>query len=103
MRDEVSWFQDGYLGQRRIWVRIGQEAIEIAAIALVDPAMGELQYAVLQLPLDFLAGTFAPFFRASESPMAMACLRLVTRPPLPPGPDRRVPCFSRRIALRTLF
>ena len=28
-----------------------------------------------------LDGTFAPFFRASESPMAIACLRLVTLPP----------------------
>src|SRR5437660_940405 len=26
--------------------------------------------------LDFFGGTFAPFFRASESPIAMACLRL---------------------------
>jgi hypothetical protein len=33
---------------------------------------------------DFLAGTFFPFWRASESPMAMACLRLVTFLPLPP-------------------
>jgi hypothetical protein len=33
---------------------------------------------------DFLAGTFLPFWRASESPMAMACLRLVTFLPLPP-------------------
>ena len=27
---------------------------------------------------DFLLGTFPPFARASESPMAIACLRLVT-------------------------
>lgn len=31
----------------------------------------------------------------------MACLRLVTLPPLPLLPERRVPCFSRRIALST--
>jgi hypothetical protein len=51
---------------------------------------------------DFLAegflGTFAPFFRASESPIAIACLRLFTFPPLPPGPDFSVPFFRRRIA-----
>src|SRR5580692_757575 len=38
------------------------------------------------LPLTtnhFLFGTFAPFFRASESPIAIACLRLVTFCPLP--------------------
>jgi hypothetical protein len=34
--------------------------------------------------------------------MAIACLRLLTRPPLPPGPLRRVPRFRRRIALETL-
>jgi hypothetical protein len=33
----------------------------------------------------------------------MACLRLVTRPPLPPFPDFRVPRFSRCIALFTLL
>ena len=32
----------------------------------------------------FFDGTFAPALRASESPMAMACLRLVTFFPLPP-------------------
>ena len=31
----------------------------------------------------------------------MACLRLFTRPPLPPLPDFRVPLFLRRIALAT--
>jgi len=33
--------------------------------------------------------------------MAMACSRLVTRPPLPPFPERNVPRFLRRIALAT--
>ncbi len=35
------------------------------------------------LPYFDFRGTFAPFFRASESPMAIACLRLRTRLPLP--------------------
>src|SRR5580704_16053836 len=48
-------------------------------------------------------GTLAPFFRASESPIAIACLRLVTLPPLPPLPERSVPRFSRCIALFTLL
>src|ERR1700722_20093999 len=48
-------------------------------------------------------GTLAPFFRASESPIAIACLRLFTTPPLPPLPERSVPFFSRRIALSTLL
>lgn len=51
----------------------------------------------------FFLGTFAPFFRASERPMAMACLRLLTVPPLPPRPDLSVPRFLRRIALATVF
>jgi hypothetical protein len=48
-----------------------------------------------------LAGTFAPFSRASESPIAMACFRLLTLPPFPPLPLFRVPRLRRRIALST--
>src|SRR5437879_3208114 len=51
----------------------------------------------------FFLGTLAPFFRASESPMAIACFRLVTCPPLPPLPERSVPCFFLRIALATVL
>ena len=47
-----------------------------------------------------LRGTFAPFFRASDSPIAIACLRLFTFRPLP---DLRVPFLRRRIALSTVF
>src|SRR5215831_14648370 len=50
---------------------------------------------------DRLRGTFLPFFLASDSPMAMACLRLFTRPPLPPFRLRSVPCFRLCIALDT--
>jgi hypothetical protein len=50
---------------------------------------------------DFFLGTFAPFFRASESPIAIACFRLCTFPPLPPFPDLKDPFFRRRIALLT--
>jgi hypothetical protein len=35
--------------------------------------------------------------------MAIACLRLVTFPPLPPLPDLSVPFLRRRIALSTRF
>src|SRR6266852_3673131 len=49
----------------------------------------------------FLRGTFAPFSRASERPIAIACSRLFTVPPLPPLPDFKVPCFFLRIALST--
>jgi hypothetical protein len=35
--------------------------------------------------------------------MAIACFRLVTRPPFPPGPLLSVPFFRRRIALSTRF
>lgn len=52
---------------------------------------------------DFFFGTFAPALRASDNPMAMACLRLLTLPPLPPLPDLSVPCFRRRMALATVF
>jgi len=53
--------------------------------------------------LDFFEGTFWPFLRASESPMAIACFRLFTLPPLPPLPDLSVPLFLRRTALATVL
>ena len=52
---------------------------------------------------EVFRGTFAPFFRASDNPIAIACLRLFTRPPLPPLPLFSVPFFLRRIALPTLL
>ncbi len=52
---------------------------------------------------DRFLGTFAPFSRASESPIAIACLRLVTLPPFPPRPRLSVPFFRRFIALVTRF
>src|SRR5205823_3699803 len=48
-----------------------------------------------------LRGTFLPFFRASDRPMAIACLRLLTFPPLPPLPLFSVPFLRRLIALFT--
>jgi hypothetical protein len=50
---------------------------------------------------DFFFGTFAPDFRASESPMAIACFRLVTFFPL--RPLFSVPLFFSRIARATFF
>src|SRR6185312_15568959 len=57
--------------------------------------------------LRFLLGTFLPFLRASESPMAIACLRLLTFPPFPPLPRFNVPfflrCMARFTSLLALF
>src|SRR5689334_25054231 len=51
---------------------------------------------------DFLRfGTFPPARRASDSPMAIACLRLFTR--LPERPLFSVPCFRLCIARFTLL
>ena len=47
-----------------------------------------------------LRGTFAPFARASESPIAIACLRLFTFRPLP---LLSVPFLRRRMVLATRF
>jgi hypothetical protein len=53
------------------------------------------------LPVFFLfAGTLAPFFRASDNPMAIACFRLVT---FFPDPLFSVPFFLRFIALFTVL
>jgi hypothetical protein len=54
-----------------------------------------------ELFLELLRGTLAPFFRASESPIAMACLRLFTFPPFPARPLFSVPFLRRRMALAT--
>src|SRR5438552_15649203 len=51
----------------------------------------------------FFFGTLAPFFLASESPIAMACFRVFTRPPLPPFPLFNVPRLRRRFALSPVF
>jgi hypothetical protein len=48
-------------------------------------------------------GTFLPFLRASDKPIAMACFRLLTLPPRPPFPRLRVPRLRRRMALLTSF
>ena len=72
-----------------------------------EPFLEEERFPPVLRELDFLEellrGTFAPFFRASESPMAIACLRLFTVPPFPPRPLFSVPFFRRRIALPTLL
>jgi hypothetical protein len=53
-----------------------------------------------RLRLGFFAGTLSPSRRASDRPMAMACLRLVTfRPEL----ERSVPRFFSRITFSTFF
>ena len=62
--------------------------------------MPSMQWRAAQL--HFFLGTLAPFLRASDRPMAMACLRLVTTPPLPPFPERSLPRFSLCIAFLTL-
>src|SRR4051812_1358134 len=54
----------------------------------------------LRRPVAFL-GTFLPSLRASDKPMAMACLRLLTFPPLPPGPLFNLPCLNARISRST--
>src|SRR6185437_3302122 len=55
---------------------------------------------VLRAPFLRL-GTFFPFLRASDRPMAIACLRLLTVPPRPPLPRFSLPFFFRRIAFST--
>jgi hypothetical protein len=57
--------------------------------------------ALIRIQLDLFRGTLARLLRASERPMAIACFRLFTVPPLPPFPDFKVPRFLRRIALLT--
>src|SRR5271156_2233522 len=88
-------------------IRHLKSALRMCAISAVNPGVASaVEVSCVKFPVKagyFFRGTLAPFLRASESPIAIACLRLVTRPPLPPLPERSVPRFSRCIALFTLF
>jgi hypothetical protein len=77
-----------------------QNAAETLSV-LTNNRDKRLPFAHEQTYDDFFRGTLAPFFRASESPIAIACFRLFTVPPFPPFPDLRVPFFFRRMALST--
>jgi len=67
-------------------------------------ALRDFRYFLRDLRLaDFRLGTFLPFLRASERPMAIACLRLFTVPPLPPLPRLRVPRLRLSMADLTSF
>jgi hypothetical protein len=48
-------------------------------------------------------GTRLPFLRAFESPIAIACLRLFTLPPLPPLPLLALPLLKSCISFSTSF
>ena len=58
-------------------------------------------FALLFFAADFFFGTFAPALRASDNPIAIACLRLVTFFPL--RPLFSVPLFFSRITFSTFF
>src|ERR1700722_1634670 len=62
-------------------------------------SMADWQLPLARAPLYFFFGTFFPARRASDSPMAMACLRLLTFAPEPPL--RSVPRFISCIAFFT--
>src|SRR4051812_17825528 len=56
------------------------------AVSATPASASERTSAQLVSRYRFFRGTFLPFLRASDSPIAMACLRLLTLPPLPPRP-----------------
>ena len=60
-----------------------------------------IEFGPISAWLFFFFGTLAPFFRASDNPIAMACFLLFTRPPFPALPDRNIPFFLRCVALFT--
>jgi hypothetical protein len=59
------------------------------------------RYELLEDEDDLRFGTFAPARRASDRPIAIACLRLVTF--LPERPLRKVPRLRSRIVFSTLL
>jgi hypothetical protein len=65
-----------------------------------DRLIGRVYFVYFFRPPRF-RGTFAPALRASDRPIAIACLRLVTR--FPDRPLRRVPRFRSRMTFSTFF
>jgi hypothetical protein len=76
--------------------------IEVRARTLVSPASTSTYPSYFDF-FVFRLGTFFPCFRASERPIAIACFRLLTTPPLPPLPRFSAPFFRLRIAFSTVF
>ena len=73
-------------------------AVEMERAATLYPRERERERDERRLPRF---GTFAPERRASDSPIAMACVRLVTF--FPERPERSVPRFISRIDRSTFF
>lgn len=66
-------------------------AVPFLAAAFLVVAFLRVDFFALEVPFG-ASGTFSPFSLASDKPIAMACLRLVTFLPL--RPLRSVPFFS---------
>lgn len=60
----------------------------------VPPVMAEMNVKYPGAPREWFSGMGAPAFRASLNAMATACLRLVTGPPFPSGPDFSSPSLN---------
>jgi hypothetical protein len=92
-------FEAAFAGglSRGVWL---QKCSAIAGV-IFPAAAGYFLVVLRRLAGLRFAGTFFPFLRASESPIAIACLRLLTVPPLPPLPRFSLPFFRRSIARST--
>jgi hypothetical protein len=87
----------GYLFFEVDFLRVDLFRVDFLALFFL-----EVFLALFFLALFFLgAGTLAPFFLASDKPIAIACLRLLTFLPL--LPLRKVPFFFLCIALSTVL
>ena len=70
-------------------------------LLLADDFFDPPFFEALFLDALFFFGTFAPFFRASDKPIAIACFLLFTV--LPDLPDLSLPRFFSCMALSTFF
>ena len=76
-------------------------ALDLVARDFLAPAFFALDLRAVLVLLFFLAGTLAPALRASDRPIAIACLRLFTV--LPERPLFSVPRLRSCIAFSTLL
>src|SRR5580704_2952372 len=77
--------------------RAGRSGLRGTCLISADPVARHCRGTAIQIMAQdasydaFLRGTLLPFLRAFERPIAIACSRLLTLPPLPPRPLFAVP------------
>jgi hypothetical protein len=87
----------GILGVQEVYIRAFQHLASFRRQSALGTWLTRIRHDAA------FRGTRLPFLRAFESPIAIACLRLFTFPPLPPLPLLAVPRLNSCISFSTSF